>query len=77
MAETTVSVRLVVDRALCAGHGMCYGMAPELIDCDDQGDPILPETPLSAEDLGPAQTAISACPEQALSLHEVSNEEPA
>lgn len=63
---------LTVDRAACAGHGMCYGTAPDLIDCDDQGDPILPERVLSAAEAAAAADAVAACPERALSLVDAS-----
>ncbi|MBM7367403.1 ferredoxin [Gordonia hydrophobica] len=65
-----MSVRqmLSVDRAACAGHGMCYGTAPDLIDCDDQGDPVLPERPLTDDEVAAARDAVAACPERALTL---------
>lgn len=59
---------LVVDRAACAGHGMCYGAAPDLIDCDDQGDPIIPDRPLADDEIVSAREAILVCPERALTL---------
>lgn len=62
--------RLTVDRVACAGHGMCYATAPELIDCDEQGDPIVPERTLAADEMEQARKAIAACPERALSLFE-------
>ncbi|MCF8601969.1 ferredoxin [Gordonia sp. HY442] len=64
---------LVVDRVACAGHGMCYGTSPDLIDCDDQGDPILPERRLSADQAELARAAVAACPERALSLVDASD----
>ncbi|MCF8610136.1 ferredoxin [Gordonia sp. HY285] len=64
------SQMLAVDRSACAGHGMCYGTAPDLIDCDDQGDPILPERRLSDDETAAAHDAVAACPERALSLVE-------
>ncbi|NMO03692.1 ferredoxin [Gordonia sp. TBRC 11910] len=59
---------LVVDRAACAGHGLCYGTAPDLIDCNDQGDPIVPDRPLGADEVELAREAILVCPERALTL---------
>lgn len=66
---TTERIELVVDRTICAGHGMCYGTAPNLIDCDEHGDPILPDGALTPGDLESAQKAAVACPERALSLN--------
>lgn len=61
---------LTVDRTVCAGHGMCYATAPSLIDCDEQGDPILPERALSDDEQTLARSAVAACPERALTLVE-------
>ncbi|WP_109529510.1 MULTISPECIES: ferredoxin [Nocardia] len=60
--------RLVVDRHACAGHGMCYAVAPALVEPDEQGDPVVLVDPIFAEQLGDADTAVSVCPERALSL---------
>ena len=30
-------VRLTVHADLCTGHGRCYTLAPDLLDCDDEG----------------------------------------
>lgn len=65
---TTDLLELSVDRGICAGHGMCYGVAPNLIDCDEQGDPILPDGALAHDDAEIARKAVMACPERALSL---------
>ncbi|GAC68513.1 ferredoxin [Gordonia soli] len=62
---------LTVDRVACAGHGLCYGAAPDLIDCDDQGDPIVPDHSLSSDELGPANEAVSMCPERALAVQTI------
>lgn len=59
---------LVVDRSACAGHGMCYATAPDLIDCDDMGDPLPPERALHDDEAELARRAAAACPERALSL---------
>lgn len=66
----TEQLMIAVDRTACAGHGMCYATAPDLIDCDDQGDPIVPERVLAPDELDAARKAIAACPERALSLNE-------
>jgi len=61
-------VRLVVDRHACAGHGMCYGVAPVLVESDDLGDPVVLVDPVPEAHLDDAHTAVSVCPERALSL---------
>ena len=61
---------LVVDRGVCAGHGLCYGAAPEVVDCDDQGDPVVTADPIPDSRLGQARHVVDLCPERALTLEE-------
>ncbi len=60
--------RLTIDRAACAGHGLCYGAAPEILDCDEQGDPVLVLDPIPDEHLDRARHVVNICPERALAL---------
>ncbi|MGW0039449.1 ferredoxin [Gordonia sp. NPDC003376] len=69
---------LTVDRTACAGHGLCYGVAPDLIDCEDQGDPVVPERDLTPDEERLALEAASLCPERALTLrpsHQLTEEQ--
>ncbi|MBA4024849.1 MAG: ferredoxin [Gordonia sp.] len=59
---------LEVDRTACAGHGMCYGTRPELIDCDDEGYPVIPDPNIGPDTIDPARDAVAVCPERALEL---------
>jgi ferredoxin len=62
-------MRLQVDRARCQGHTLCALAAPDLIELqedDGHASPIRQE--LTEAQLEPARTAVSACPEHALSL---------
>lgn len=61
---------LIVDRDACAGHGLCYGAAPEILDCDDQGDPIVTTDPVPEDRLDQARRVVDICPERALALEE-------
>jgi ferredoxin len=63
-----MGTHLIVDRGACAGHGLCYGAAPEILDCDDQGDPVITVDPLPEELVGRAREVIELCPERALTL---------
>lgn len=63
-----LAMRLTIDRAACAGHGLCYGQAPEIVTSDDQGDPTLLLTEISPDRRAQAQSLIARCPEQALSF---------
>ncbi|WP_084533312.1 ferredoxin [Nocardia fusca] len=65
---STASVHLVVDRRACAGHGMCYSTAPDLVEPDEQGDPVILLDPVPGTYRGDAETAAAACPERALTL---------
>jgi len=60
--------QLVVDRSACAGHGLCYSTSPQLIDCDDQGYPVLLKEFLSDDDVPAAEAAAVVCPERALTI---------
>ncbi|MDN5913756.1 MAG: ferredoxin [Pseudonocardia sp.] len=65
-----MDTHLTVDRGACAGHGLCYGAAPELVDCDEQGDPIIVADPVPEERIGAARHVVDVCPERALALQE-------
>ncbi|MYX60590.1 hypothetical protein GTZ89_34380 [Streptomyces sp. SID8382] len=48
--HTTVA-RIDVGRHARAGHGLCYGAAPVILDCDDQGDPVATLSLLTGDNL--------------------------
>ncbi|MDV2476229.1 ferredoxin [Rhodococcus zopfii] len=69
MSDTRQQTRqLVVDRSACAGHGLCYSTSPQLIDCDDQGYPVVLKEFLSDDDMAAAEAAAVVCPERALTI---------
>lgn len=68
------SVRITVDDELCAGHGRCYSLHPELFDADDRGYPIVRQVAVSAERKPGARDAVDVCPESAISLSSSSDE---
>jgi ferredoxin len=63
-----MSEQLAVDRHACAGHGLCYGASPDLVDCDDHGDPVIVAHPVPAGLLDVARRLVELCPERALTL---------
>ncbi len=63
-----MDLHLTIDRAVCAGHGLCYGAAPELVDSDEQGDPVVLVDPVPPGRRGLAEGIVDACPERALRL---------
>lgn len=68
----TSAVRLAVDRTACAGHGLCYGRSPDVLDCDDQGDPIVRRDPIEADtEVESARAAALVCPERALTVESI------
>lgn len=69
MSDTRQQTRqLVVDRSACAGHGLCYSTSPQLIECDDQGYPVVLTEFLSDDDVPAAEAAAIVCPERALTI---------
>lgn len=61
-------VHLVVDRTACAGHGLCYATAPDLLEADDFGNPVVDAGPIPESQREFAQRAAAACPERALTF---------
>jgi ferredoxin len=63
-------VRITVHADRCTGHGRCYILAPELLDCDDEGFVTLRGQTMDVPDgqLTAARDAVAGCPEQAVEL---------
>ena len=63
-------MRLTVHADLCTGHGRCYTLAPDLLDCDDEGFVTLRGQSIAvpADQLVAARDAVAGCPEQAVEL---------
>lgn len=63
---------LALDPIACDGRGLCHYAAPDLIELDEWGYPLLRggglRTPLRREDLPTARAAVDACPKLALHL---------
>jgi sterol 14-demethylase len=61
-------VRIVVDRGLCQGHGVCESEAPELFEVSRKGDlTVLDERP-AAEHRRRLELAVKYCPTHALTI---------
>lgn len=60
-------MRLEVDWIRCRGHGLCAELAPECIEMDDWGFPIITGD-VTGEALKHARRACDACPSSALRL---------
>jgi len=63
-------MKIVVDRDLCDGHGMCEAMAHEYFELDDDDVmQLLEESPPESE-RHTVHAAVQACPALALSLQD-------
>jgi sterol 14alpha-demethylase len=63
-------VRIVVDRDLCQGHGVCESEAPEVFSVSKKGElTILAESP-PPEMRDAVELAVSYCPTHALRIEE-------
>jgi ferredoxin len=63
-------VKLTVHADACTGHGRCYTLAPELLECDDEGYVTLRGRTIDVpgDQLTAARDAVAGCPEQAVEL---------
>jgi ferredoxin len=65
-----MTMKIVVDRDLCDGHGMCEAMAHEFFELDDDDVlTILNENP-DEGDRDKVYAAVQACPALALTLQD-------
>jgi ferredoxin len=62
-------MRVTIDRDRCAGHGLCYMVAPDVFtdDEDGYGRPVL-DGELTSELVTSARRAAGSCPEQAIAI---------
>jgi ferredoxin len=61
-----MALRLRVNPIMCAGHGMCAELLPEIIRLDPWGYPILAATAIPPQLAEHARRAAAACPTLAL-----------
>jgi ferredoxin len=65
-----IAMRVVVDRQLCQGHGVCMGEVPEVFDVSREGKltVLAPEPPVELR--ARLEAAVKYCPTGALSIVE-------
>jgi ferredoxin len=64
--------KIVLDPDLCAGHGRCYLLVPELFGEDEVGhSEVLGDGVVEGERLERARLAAANCPERAISLQDL------
>jgi ferredoxin len=59
-------MRLSIDPVACDGLGMCAHQAPDVIELDPWGYPVISQEQLEGAQADQAQHAIRACPRKAL-----------
>ena len=61
-------MKVIVDRANCAGNGVCEFVAPEFFELGDDGVMVLlRDTAKTDEEVAKVQEAVRSCPALALS----------
>ena len=63
-------MRLRIDSEACTGHGRCYVLAPDLVECDDDGYGQVAKADLDPADDAQARKAVLGCPERAVHLED-------
>ncbi|MGW4090797.1 ferredoxin [Nocardia sp. NPDC004750] len=59
-------MRIIADRFVCAGHGMCEALAPDLFRVGADGIVVPPDTVTSDREL--LELVVDSCPVAALRL---------
>jgi ferredoxin len=63
-------MRIRIDRSLCAGHGRCFSLAPEVFDYDEEGFSVLRMEAVPPEFEHAARRGAAGCPERAVVVGE-------
>jgi ferredoxin len=71
-----MTLTLRINPIACTGHGVCAEVAPELIEPDEWGYPILNAGPVPVWLEREARKAVAACPVLALKLQPAKLERP-
>jgi ferredoxin len=63
-------MKVIIDTAVCSGHGRCYSLAPEVFAADDEGYSVLvsEDGPESLREQ--ALIGVQNCPERAITLED-------
>ena len=63
-------MRVSIDADLCAGHGRCYTLAPDVFDSDDDGHGVVGLVDVPPPLHEAARLAARNCPERAITVGE-------
>jgi ferredoxin len=59
---------LRIDEGRCQGHAICYLLAPDLFQVDEEGRGSVVTSHVDADSIEHAQVAVERCPERAVLL---------
>ncbi|HSZ40603.1 MAG TPA: ferredoxin [Trebonia sp.] len=68
-----MTLTLRINPIACTGHGACAEVAPELIEADEWGYPVMNPGPVPAGLEREARKAVATCPALALKLQRDGN----
>jgi len=68
--------QLRLDPVACDAFGHCAELVPELIGIDEWGYPVVDDTPIPPHLMDHAESAVRACPRNALSIQRVGGSTP-
>jgi ferredoxin len=63
-------MKVHVNPEICAGFGICLGIAPDVFELHDDGYAVVLLSAVKPEDEDAMRRAVSQCPSQAISLSE-------
>jgi ferredoxin len=63
-------MKVHVNPEICAGFGICLGIAPDVFELHDDGYAIVLVSEVKPEDEDLMRRAVSQCPSQAISLRD-------
>jgi ferredoxin len=63
-----VAMKVIADRELCMGNGICEGIHPAVFEVGDDGIVIVHNENIRDEDRELVENAVASCPTQALRL---------
>jgi ferredoxin len=61
-------MHVVVDREKCTGIGICESLAPDRFEINDDGELVLLQAEVSADEVAELEGVVQACPTAALRL---------
>jgi ferredoxin len=64
------TMRVILDREKCQGHGRCYVLAPDVFAPDDEGYGTVVQSEVSGDLLEQARRGAQGCPEAAITIEE-------